>query len=171
MTTQELKQETVQTDGLDDLAGKYLTFKLANEEYGIEILKVMEIIKLMTITQVPQTPHYIRGVINLRGKVIPVVDLRLKFSMEAIDDTDATCIIVVSIKSNDRETQMGILVDTVSEVLDINAGEIEGPPRFGAAVDTEFIMGMAKARGEVKILLDIDKVLSGAEVANLEMAI
>lgn len=152
---------------LSDLAGKYLTFKLASEEYGIEILKVMEIIKLMEITSVPRTPEYVRGVINLRGKVIPVIDLRCKFGMETVEDTDETCIIVVSVRSMEEEVQMGILVDTVSEVLDIEGNEIEPAPRFGGAVATEFIMGMAKAKGVVKILLDIDRILTGQELEQL----
>ncbi len=162
--TQQQKQEVA--NGLAELAGKYLTFKLGHEEYGIEILKVMEIIKLMEITNVPRTPEHVRGVINLRGKVIPVVDLRCKFGMEVVEDTDETCIIVVSVTSKDGSdaVQMSILVDTVSEVLDIAGGEIEPAPKFGGSIDTDFIMGMAKSKGGVKILLDIDTVLSGTEL-------
>jgi purine-binding chemotaxis protein CheW len=162
-TKQEQADAKIQA-GLKELAGKYLTFKLADEEYGIEILKVMEIIKLMDITAVPRTPHYVRGVINLRGKVIPVIDLRKKFDMDTIEDTDETCIIVVNVRREGSDVQMGILVDTVSEVLDIQAGEIEPAPKFGSSVHTEFIMGMAKAKGQVKILLDIDSILTGSEV-------
>jgi len=147
------------------LAGKYLTFKLAREEYGIEILKVVEINKLMEITKVPRTPEFVRGVINLRGKVIPVVELRRKFGMETIADADETCIIVVRTTFKDAEVQMGILVDTVSEVLDIAATEIEPAPRFGSSVDTDFILGMAKTKGSVKILLDIDRILTGTDLA------
>lgn len=147
-----------------NLAGKYLTFKLAAEEYGLEILKVQEIIKMMDITKVPRTPDYVRGVINLRGKVIPVVDLRLKFGMESVATTEKTCIIVVQVKRGDRSITMGIIVDEVSEVLDINGEEIEPAPSFGTNVDTHFILGMAKTRGAVKILLDIDKVLSTGEL-------
>ncbi|MFP4381736.1 MAG: chemotaxis protein CheW [Candidatus Sumerlaeia bacterium] len=153
--------------GLTELAGKYLTFRLAVEEYGIEILKVMEIIKLMDITAVPRTPHYVRGVINLRGKVIPVIDLRQKFGMETVEDTDETCIIVVNVSRDGSDVQMGILVDTVSEVLDIEGNEIEPAPKFGSAVSTEFILGMAKAKGQVKILLDIDSILTGADLEKL----
>jgi len=149
-------------------AGKYLTFKLAAEEYGLEILKVQEIIKTMEITKVPRTPDFVRGVINLRGKVIPVVDLRLKFDMEAKDTTDKTCVIVVQVRRNEATVTMGIIVDEVSEVLDIATGEIEEAPSFGAQVDTRFILGMAKAKGGVKILLDINKVLASDELAKIE---
>jgi purine-binding chemotaxis protein CheW len=150
------------------LAGKYLTFRLASEEYGIEILKVVEIIKIMEITAVPRTPEFVRGVINLRGKVIPVVELRRKFNMETQEDTSETCIIVVSAAMPQGATvQMGILVDTVSEVLDIQAAEIEPPPQFGSSIDTNFIQGMAKVKGAVKILIDIDKVLTSQELASL----
>ena len=142
------------------LAGKYLTFKLAGEEYGLEILKVKEIIGLMPITDVPRMPGYIRGVINLRGKVIPVVDLRTKFAMASTEDTDETCIIVVDVAENEQSTQTGILVDTVSEVLDITGEQIEEAPSFGISIDTDFIMGMGKIGQDVKILLDIVKVLS-----------
>jgi len=143
--------------------GKYLTFILGDEEYGLEILKVREIIGLMDITSVPQTPDYIKGVINLRGKVIPVIDLRLKFGMEPAEYTEETCIIVVDM----GQAMIGILVDTVSEVLDIAADQIEPPPSFGSRIDTQFILGMGKIKGKVKILLEIDKVLSSEELADL----
>ncbi|MCE5280550.1 MAG: chemotaxis protein CheW [Deltaproteobacteria bacterium] len=138
--------------------GKYLTFSLAGEEYGIGILKVKEIIGLMAITTVPQTPSYVKGVINLRGKVIPVVDLRLKFGMEPMEYTDRTCIVVVEIRGAERTVLMGIVVDSVSEVLNIKGSEIEDTPNFGSKLNTAFILGMAKANGSVKILLDIDRV-------------
>ena len=140
--------------------GKYLTFVLADEEYGLEILKVREIIGIQDITTVPQTPEFMKGVINLRGKVIPVLDLRIKFGMEEAEYTEATCIIVVDV----RNLLMGIVVDTVSEVLDITADEIEPAPQFGADVQTDFIRGMGKIRDEVKILLDIETVLSPEEL-------
>jgi len=147
--------------------GKYLTFALADEEYGIGILKVKEIIGMMGITPVPQTPSYVKGVINLRGKVIPVVDLRSKFEMESIDYTDRTCIIVVEIEGKDESIQIGIVVDTVSEVLNVRESDIEDTPTFGTRVNTEFILGMAKIEGNVKILLDIDSVLSAKELSEL----
>jgi len=148
--------------------GKYLTFSIAGEEYGIDILKVKEIIGLMTITPVPRTPEYIRGVINLRGKVIPVVDLRLKFGMSCAESTERTCIIVVEIVSGGAKIFMGIVVDSVSEVVNIKSGEIENTPNFGSKLDTAYILGMAKTGSGVKILLDIDKVMSSDEINNLD---
>lgn len=150
--------------------GKYLTFSLAGEEYGIGILKVKEIIGMMAITMVPQTPAYVKGVINLRGKVIPVVDLRLKFGMEAMDYLERTCIIVVEIGRENGHVLIGIVVDSVSEVLNIKGGEIEETPNFGSQVNTDYILGMAKAGGGIKILLDIDKVLSDAALAGVGKA-
>lgn len=151
--------------------GKFLTFKLDAEEYGLEILKVREIIGLMEITKVPKTPNCIRGIINLRGKVIPVLDLRSKFGMELKEDTDETCVIVVDIASEKETISMGILVDAVSEVLNINENEIEKAPDFGGYVDTNFILGIGKIKDEVKILLDIDMVLTAVDVAVAERII
>ncbi|MBN1765129.1 MAG: purine-binding chemotaxis protein CheW [Sedimentisphaerales bacterium] len=148
--------------------GKYLTFALGPEEYGLEILTVREIIGYMDITAVPQTPDYVKGVINLRGQVIPVVDLRAKFGMATAETTDQTCIIVVEIRQDDRRINTGIVVDNVKEVQDIKAGQIEDAPQFGADVDTEFILGMGKVGDTVKILLDIDKVLSHVDVAGVK---
>ena len=150
--------------------GKYLTFSLSGEEYGIGILKVKEIIGLMAITPVPQTPRYVKGVINLRGKVIPVIDLRLKFGMESIAYTERTCIIVVEVSGGDRKILMGIIVDSVSEVLNIKTGEIADTPTFGAKMDTAYILGMAKMGGGVKILLDIDRVLSNQDFQDVASA-
>jgi purine-binding chemotaxis protein CheW len=150
-----------------DKEGKYLTFALAHEEYGLEILKVREIIGYIDVTAVPQTPHYVRGVINLRGQVIPVVDLRAKFGMETAEVTDETCIIVVEITLGGRKSNTGIVVDRVQEVLDIEAGSIEEAPEFGASVNTDFILGMGKVGDSVKILLDIDRVLTGGGLAGL----
>ncbi len=143
--------------------GKYLTFVLSTEEYGIEILKVREIIGMMDITSVPQTPDYMKGVFNLRGKVIPVIDLRLKFAMTEQEHTQETCTIVVEVGN----TLIGIIVDTVSEVSDIGSKEIEETPHLGQGIDTNFIMGLGKVKGKIIILLDIEKVLS---IEELEMA-
>jgi len=150
--------------------GKYLTFTLDEEEYGIGILKVKEIIGMMDITSVPRTPEFIKGVINLRGKVIPIIDLRLKFGMGAIPYTDRTCIIVVEIDSEKGTILIGIVVDAVSEVLNIQEGEIEETPAFGTQLNTDYILGMAKTQGGVKILLNIDKVLSIEEITDLDKA-
>mgnify|MGYP005838757837 FL=1 len=153
-----------QTGTAADRAGKYLTFRLAKEEYGIEILHVQEIIGMAPVTQVPKTPDFVRGVINLRGKVIPIVDLRLKFGMDSAEDTEKTCIVVVQVSGAAGRITMGFIVDEVCEVLDIPAQEIEDAPSFGASLDTAYILGMAKSKGSVKILVDIDKVLSAREV-------
>jgi purine-binding chemotaxis protein CheW len=148
--------------------GKYLTFVLEKEEYGIGILKVREIIGMMPITPVPQTPGFVRGVINLRGQVIPVIDLRLKFGMPESEYTERTSIIVVEVKPQQGLVRIGIVVDTVSEVVNIREDDIEDTPAFGATLDTEFILGMAKMEGGVKILLDIDRVLTADELAALD---
>ena len=151
-------------------AGKYLTFDLAGEEYGLEILKVQEIIGLMPVTRVPRTPEFIRGVINLRGKVIPVVDLRLKFGIESAEDTRRTSIVVVQIKRDSGQIIMGLIVDDVSEVIDIDGECIEPVPEFGVNVNTDFIKGVGKLNRKVVILLDVDRVLSSGEVALVEQA-
>jgi purine-binding chemotaxis protein CheW len=148
-------------DGGQD--GKYLTFALGREEYGIGILKVKEIIGVLPITPVPGTPGYMKGVINLRGKVIPVVDLRLKFGMEEVGHTERTCIIVVEVSQPAGAVLTGIMVDSVSEVLNIKAGDVEEAPDFGAKLDTDYILGLAKTNGGVKILLEIDRVLGNGD--------
>lgn len=152
------------------LGGKYLTFRLAGEEYGVEILKVREIIGLLPITAVPRTPDYVKGVINLRGKVIPVVSLRTKFGMPHAEGTERTCILVVDVALTDGGLQMGLVVDEVSEVRDITADQIAPPPTFGAQVDTRFILGIGKLEDSVVLLLDIDTVLSEDELAVLDQA-
>ena len=139
-------------------AGKYLTFVLGANAYGIPILKVREIIRLCGITPIPRMPDYVRGVINLRGKVIPVIDLRLKFNFEAKEATDRTAIIVVELELPGGRTLVGVLVDAVSEVLNVSGDEVEGTPTFGDQVDTTFMRGVAKVKGTVKILLDLDRV-------------
>ena len=151
-----------------DKDGKYLTFSLADEEYGLGILKVKEIIGMMPITSIPRTPEYVKGVINLRGKVIPVLDLRLKFGIAASDYTERTCIIVVEIQKGGGAIMVGIVVDSVSEVLNIKGEEIEATPTFGAKLNTDYILGMAKVENRVKILLDIDRVLSKEEIIIIE---
>lgn len=146
-------------------AGKYLTFSLAGEEYGLPVLKVREIIKMLDITAVPQAPHYVKGVVNLRGKVIPVVDLRLRFGFPQQDYDERTCIIVVEVlTSTATKLPMGIVVDAVSEVLNIAADEIEATPDFGGQVDTDFMKGVAKVKGRVKFLLDLDQIFGGKSI-------
>ena len=165
-----LERDVAKTAGagaMVSLAGKYLTFKLDVEEFGLEILKVQEIIKMMDITRVPRTPAFVRGVINLRGKVIPVVDLRLKFEMDRREETDKTCIIVVTVRRGGGSVVMGIIVDEVSEVLDVAGGSIEPAPEFWGTVDTSFILGMGKVGDRVVTLLDVDKVLSSSDLAEV----
>ncbi|MFO7932270.1 MAG: chemotaxis protein CheW [Thermodesulfobacteriota bacterium] len=163
MDTQTIESQ----EALADLAGKYLTFNLGNEGYGLEILKVQEIIGMQEITKIPRTPAYVKGVINLRGRVIPVIDLRLKFGMQEQELTRKTCIILVKVQKDDTSLVMGIIVDEVSEVLNISGDQIEAAPSLGSRVDTRFILGMAKTESAVKILLDIDKVLSEEEAKAL----
>jgi len=142
-----------------DTGGKYLTFALGGEEYGLPVLKVREIIKAMDITHVPQVPMHVRGVINLRGRVIPVIDLRLKFGFAPQENTDHTCIIVVDVV---HLGMIGVVVDSVSEVLNVSGSDIDQAPDFGDRVTTDYILGLAKVKNTVKILLDLDRVL-GAE--------
>ena len=158
-------------DSAEDLrGGKYLTFLLGAEEYAIRVLQVREIIGIQDITGVPQTPDFVKGVINLRGKVIPVVDLRLKFGLEEMEYTQRTCIIVVQVKARGISLLMGIVVDEVSEVLNLAAADIEDTPDFGGNTTPagSYLLGMAKVKGKVKILLDIDRLLSGQVLGELE---
>lgn len=150
--------------------GKYLTFSLDEEEYGIGILKIKEIIGMMPITGVPQTPGFVKGVVNLRGKVIPVVDLRLRFGIDAMAYNERTCIIVVEIGVRGMHVVIGIVVDSVSEVLNIKEEDIEDTPTFGTELNTKYILGMAKMEGAVKILLDIDEVLCADDLESLAKA-
>jgi purine-binding chemotaxis protein CheW len=155
----------------DARAGKYLTFQLANEEFGISVLKVREIMGLQEITAVPQTPAHIKGVINLRGKVVPVIDLRLKFGVLTAEYTQRTCVIVTQVQGEAGLVLIGVIVDGVSEVLHLTALEIEDTPDFGEEVAGQYLLGMAKVKGKVKILLDIDKVLSTQDLHNLSAII
>jgi len=155
----------------DPRAGKYLTFLIGKEEFGVGVLKVREIMGVQEVTAVPQTPAWMKGVINLRGKIIPVVDLRLKFGLDTIDYTERTCIIVVQVSSAGAVLPMGIVVDEVCEVLTMSAGDIEDTPDFGSHVATDYILGMAKIKGKVKILLDIDRVLTTQEIHGLAAAL
>ena len=159
-----------------DKENKFLTFCLGQEEYGVEILRVREIIGIIGITPLPQMPVYVKGVINLRGKIIPVIELRTKFALPSIEYTEATCVIVVEVSENNDSDhfQMGVIVDSVSEVLDIDRDDIEPAPRFGSALKTEYILGMGKISDDdqekVIILLDIDKVMTQEDLASLSSA-
>ncbi len=151
----------------DARAGKYLTFHLVNEEFGVRVLKVREIMGLQEITAVPQTPAHVKGVINLRGKVIPVIDLRLKFGLPEAEYSQRTCIIVAQVQGESGQVLMGVVVDGVSEVLNLTSAEIEDTPDFGDEAAGHYLLGMAKVKGKVKILLDIDQVLTSQDLRQL----
>jgi purine-binding chemotaxis protein CheW len=149
-------------------AGKYLIFQLGKEEFGASVLTVREIMGVQDITAVPHTPAYVKGVINLRGKVIPVIDLRLKFGMAELAYTRQTCIVVVQMHVSGTLVLMGLLVDEVAEVLTLSETDIEDAPDFGRGVATDYLLGLAKIKGKVKILLDIDQVLDAGELKGLD---
>jgi len=160
----QINEEVEKRDSGKTVGGKHLTFKLEREEYGIEILKVKEIIGIMPITTVPQTPDYVKGVVNLRGKIIQVVDLRMMFGMPTTDYTERTCIVVVEIHRSAGAVFVGLVVDEVSEVVNLNQGDIEESPEFSGDLDTDYILGLAKTDGGVKILLDIEGMLNTEEI-------
>jgi len=166
-STMLASNDSAATGQPDGRTGKYLTFQLDREEFGIRVLKVREIVGLQDITAVPQTPAHIKGVINLRGKVVPVIDLRLKFGMPEAEYTQRTCIVVTQVQGEAGAMLIGVIVDGVSEVLNLSAGEIEDTPDFGEEVAARYLLGMAKVKGKVKILLDIDRVLSASDMQNL----
>lgn len=163
--------ETPNSGIASKLAGKHLTFVLGREHYGVPVLKVREIIRLCDITPVPQMPDYIKGVLNLRGKIIPVADLRVKFRLASTENTDLTCIVVVQVSLADKSsTLMGLIVDAVEEVANLTAADIEPTPDFGGAVQADYILGMAKVKGQVKALLDIDAVVSAVSPEDIAAA-
>ncbi len=163
---------STETKSTSRLTGKYLTFNLSAESYGIDVLKVREIIRLAVITPVPQMPAHIRGVINLRGKIIPVMDLRVRFEFAAAANTEQTCIIVAQVKLPDGKTaQMGLVVDGVEEVINIAASDIEETPNFGGQICTDYIIGIAKVKGLVKTLLDIDGVVGADTLKSLKAVV
>ncbi len=168
MQTPRLVGENKGTQETATLAGKYLTFALGQEQFGIGILKIKEIIGMMPINELPQTPPFIKGVINLRGTVIPVTDLRLKFGLESMEYSDRTCIIVVEMEKDSGSLIMGLVVDAVSEVATIKNEEIETTPNLGIQAHLNFIQGMAKLANGVKILLDIDRVLAEDHLSALK---
>ena len=149
-------------------ASKYLTFVLGHESYGVSVLKVREIIRMLNITPVPKMPDYLKGVINLRGKVIPVIDLRMRFKLAVIETTERTCIIVMQIEHDSGiVSQVGLIVDAVEEVVNIPVADVEETPDFGNKLKTDYITGMAKVKGSVKTLLNIDKVVSSTDIEAL----
>lgn len=153
---------------VEEIAGKYLTFRLDNEEYGIVITQVLEIIGVIKFTPLPRVPEYVKGVINLRGKVIPVIDLRLRFNLRETEHTEKTCIIVVEVVDEIGKLQIGLIVDSVSEVVNIVPEDIEATPRFGVKLDTDFILGMAKGKDAVRTLLDIECIIVSEDIAMIK---
>lgn len=167
-----MTQATQEKPGTDEAkhfdSGKFLTFKLGEESYGVAVLKIREIIRMQKITAVPQMPPYVKGVINLRGKVIPVIDMRIKFSVGNDEVTERTCIVVVQIQNSDKgQTSVGLIVDAVEEVVNISESDVEETPELGAQFDSRYILGIAKIKGEVKTLLDIDPVIMDDNIAGM----
>lgn len=162
---------TTDSDVTAALAGKYLTVVLENEAYGLNVLNIREIIRLQKITRVPQLPDHVKGVINLRGRVIPIVDLRVKFGLKS-EYTERTCIVVVQVNLPDQQmVQMGLIVDTVEEVVNLTLEDIEPTPEFGSKLDTSYLLGMAKVKGQVSTLLDIDRVVTADTVLAMTEAV
>lgn len=153
------------------IAGKYLTFRLGTEEYGLEILKVQEIIGLMPITKVPKLPSFIRGILNLRGKLIPVIEMRSRFGMESVPDHSRTCIVVIQVGTLNSTMTMGIVVDGVNEVVYIAEDQLSSPPILGREIEMEYVLGLAKLPSRVILLLDIDRILTGSEANELKTEI
>lgn len=169
MNNQEIAFSPDEEDRASSIrGGKVLTFTLGGEGYGISITKIREIIGMMPITKVPRTSDFVKGVINLRGRVIPVIDLRMRLGMREIEYTDRTCIVIVEVIAKNGTVQMGIIVDSVSEVLNIQESDVEAAPDLSAGADTRYIMGMAKIGESVKILIDIDKVLGDKALGEVE---
>jgi purine-binding chemotaxis protein CheW len=166
-STAVLEKEHGAATGAKNCSGKYLVFHLGQEEFGIRVLNVREIMGIQDITAVPHTPLYVKGVINLRGKVVPVVDLRLKFGLPPQEYTARTCIIVVQARMESGLIFMGVAVDGVAEVLNLTTSEIEDTPDFGDGTAKPYLLGMAKVKGKVKILLDIERVLTGQDLQGL----
>lgn len=160
-------EKTVENESSQTIGGKFLTLFLKNEEYGIEILKVQEIVGMLPVTRVPRTPHFIRGVVNLRGKIIPVTDLRLRFNMEEGEPSEENCIIVVRTAG----IEIGLIVDKVSEVLDIAGAETETVPSFGTEVKTEYLLGIGKTATSVILLLNIDRVITMQDVMSIRASL
>lgn len=147
---------------------QYLTFQLAEEIFAFDVAKVREILEITSITKVPQTPDYMRGVINLRGSVVPVIDLRLNFGMSRTEQTVNTCIIVIEVNLKGESIVLGVLADSVQEVVEMEPDHIEPPPKLGTRLNTEFIKGMGKVDNDFVMILDIDKVFSADELADLQ---
>ena len=156
--------------GGDESQQQYLTFILAGEEYGVDILRVQEIKGWDTVTQIPNTPEYIRGVINLRGTIVPIIDMRKRFGLEDLGYGPTTVVIVLKVNSDDKSRIMGIVVDGVSDVYNMPDEEIKPSPDFGSAVDTDFVKGLATVNEKMVIVLDIDHMCNSDELSNIDSA-
>lgn len=167
-----MQAASTKSSGTRSTGRKFLTFALGRGAYGIDVLKTREIIRLVDITAVPRMPDYVKGVINLRGRIIPVIDLRLRFALGSAESTEQTCIVVVQVALPDEVSlQMGLIVDGVEEVISLNEADIEAPPHFGAGLRTECILGMAKVKDLVKTLLDIDRVVAAETLEGVHSAL
>jgi purine-binding chemotaxis protein CheW len=159
------------TSKVSNLTAKYLTIVLDSEAYGIAVLQVREIIRQQKITPIPHLPAFVKGVINLRGRVIPVIDLRVKFELQAAFN-ERTCVVVVHVAHDDRPPiQMGLIVDAVEEVVNLSAEDIQPTPDFGTRVDTSYLLGLARIKGQVKMLLDIDRVVAPSALEDIARAV
>lgn len=166
---QTVGNTNIMTDG-DDSQQQYLTFLLAGEEYGVDILRVQEIKGWDTVTQIPNTPAYIRGVINLRGTIVPIIDMRVRFNLEDLEYGPTTVVIVLKVNSDDKSRIMGIVVDGVSDVYNMPDEEIKPSPDFGSAVDTDFVKGLATVNEKMVIVLDIDHMCNSNELSDIDVA-
>ena len=165
--TKVAEESVLRTATRGQRAGKYLTFQIENEEFGILVIRIREIMGIQQITAVPHTPSHVKGVINLRGKVIPIIDLRIKLGLDRRVYDQRTCIIVAQVRCGESLVLMGIVVDAVSEVVTLTEEQIEDPPKFGGGVQVRYLLGMAKTSGKVKMLLDIDEALSAEDLKEL----
>jgi len=147
---------------------QYLTFKLAEEVYALDISKVREVLEMINMVKVPNMPVFMRGVINLRGSVVPVVDLRLKFGMSETEKTIDTCIIIVDITVDEEKVMLGVLADSVQEVIELESSQIEPPPKIGTRLKTDFLKGMGKQNDQFLLILNIDQVFSAAELLQVQ---
>lgn len=165
---QEIASSNAQGIGANEADSQYLTFVLGEESYGVDILRVQEIKGWSPVTRIPNTPEYLRGVLNLRGTIVPIIDMRMRFSMETAEYTPITVVIVVSVRSGDKERILGIVVDAVSDVLNVDAEQVKPAPDFGSTVNTEYLSGLVTVGEQMVMLLDIDKMLTESEIRGLD---
>lgn len=158
---------TINNIGVENSGSQYLTFALAGESYGVDILRVQEIKGWTTVTRIPNTPHYLQGVLNLRGTIVPIVDMRMRFNLETADYTEITVIIVLSVKNENGDRVIGLVVDSVSDVVSVDPANIKPKPDFGSSVNTDFLNGLATTGDQMVMLLDVDKLMSEDEMTTM----